>query len=113
MTSKEALNQLYIMADTPELAMDIQSYYDIVEKDLELLEIIKNHIVTKNFEYGSDFDNYNKISFTAEIMQLKDFTDKSNGLHYTTFKVDNGFEKVKEWLAEESGKKKEWLVNDC
>lgn len=86
---------------TRRTSFSINEMVDMLEravKDLEVLEIIKNHIVGKNFEYGSDFDSYNKISFTAEIMQLKDFTDKSNGLHYTTFKVDNGFEKVKEWL---------------
>ena len=100
MTSEEALNQLYILADTPELAIVVQSYYDIVEKDLELLEIIKNHIVMKNFEYGSDFDSYNKISFIVETLQFKDFTSKSTGLHYSTFRIDNDFEKVKEWLEE-------------
>ena len=44
MTSKEALNQLYIMADTPEQAMVVQSYYNIVVKDLEILDILKEHL---------------------------------------------------------------------
>ena len=53
MTSKEALNQLYIMADTPEQAMIIQSYYNIVEKDLEVLEILKNILKIKKSDlYG-------------------------------------------------------------
>jgi len=74
------------------------------EKDLEVLEIIKKHIIAKTYKYGTDFDSYNKISLIAEIIQLKDFTNELNGIHYTAVRVDNDdndFEKIKEWLENE------------
>lgn len=47
MTDKEALNQLYLLAVTPEKAMETQFYCDIIEKDLEVLEILKKSIFNK------------------------------------------------------------------
>ena len=73
MTSKEALNQLYILADTPEQAMVIQSCYDIVERDLEVLEILKNKIDIYEWEQGG-------------FIELK--------INYGT----NIYKKIKEWL---------------
>lgn len=64
MTSKEALNQLYILADTPELAMVVQSYYNIVEKDLEFLETIKKYCNIELF-YEFAFNRY-LLSFTEK-----------------------------------------------
>lgn len=105
MTSKEKIqkfiDEIKPFTPTRRTNFSINEIVDILEeavKDLEILEIIKKHIVYNNFEYGCDFDNYNKISFIVEITQSKDFTDKTNGLNYTTIKVDNGFEKVKEWI---------------
>ncbi len=70
MTSKEALNQLYIMADTPELAIGIQSCYDIVEKDLEVLEIIRKNIYEGG--YGFYFKN-NLLQCTEDYKKIKEW----------------------------------------
>lgn len=69
MTSKGALNQLYILADTPELAMDIQYYYNIVEKDLELLEILKKHLHIRNGTW-SNIITCNIDSLTNENYEI-------------------------------------------
>ena len=81
MTSKEALNQLYILADVPELAIVIQSYYNIVEKDLEVLDIFKriDWLV---------FNNGDKNDFNWYI----DTYSKSVKL------TEEEVKKVKEWL---------------
>lgn len=84
MESKEALNQLYIMADTPELAINIQSYYDIVEKDLKVLEILRQY-----FKYNEKEDLY-----------LIDRTFwKANENYGEGWKKHNEeYFKIKEWL---------------
>lgn len=97
MKSKELVQKLFDRCIPCIMSLTADQENQII-RDLEVLEIIKKHIFDKNFEYGCDFDNYNKISFIVEITQSKDFTDKSNGLNYTTVKVDNDFEKVKGWL---------------
>lgn len=87
MTNKEALNQLYILADVPELAMDIQSYYNIVEKDLEVLEILKKRPdLLCCFAHDGVFtwDDYNE-TYSDEDKQYIGATKEE-------------FEKVKEWL---------------
>lgn len=80
MTSKEALNQLYILADTPEQAMVTQSYYNIVEKDLEILEILKKYLHIRNGTW-SNIITCNIDSLTNEYYEiiqewLEDETDK-------------------------------------
>ena len=87
MTSKEALNQLYILADTPELAMVVQSYYNIVEKDLEVLEILR-----KSFRYNEKEDLYfmDRIFWKA---------GKEYGEGWE--KHNEEFKKIKEWLENE------------
>ena len=84
MTSKEALNQLYIMADTPELAMVIQSYYNIVEKDLEVLEILKRLI---DIDYKVGFYT-NKIDAIPKQILVNGTLTKQE------------LEKIQEWLEE-------------
>ena len=73
MTSKEALNQLYLWAVTPEIAMETQFYCDIIEKDLEVLDILKK-------------------LFTTEYDPIK---VKVDGII-----TPEEFEKFKEWLNE-------------
>lgn len=82
MKGKEALNQLYILADTPEQAMVIQSYYNIVEKDLEVLEILKRLI---DIDYKVDFYT-NKIDAIPKKILVKGTLTKQE------------LEKIQEWL---------------
>lgn len=83
MTSKEALNQLYIMADTPEQAMNIQYYYDIVKKDLEVLQVFKDILpsitILRVLKYEGAYMLYNSINGTSitkeEYELLKEWLD--------------------------------------
>ena len=102
MTSKELLEEIrkdynWETSDC-EIGAYFQNYFEQIAKDLEVLDIIKKHIVSKLFEYGTNFDSYNKISLIAEIIQMKDFTSESTGIHYTAIKTDNDFEIIREWL---------------
>lgn len=94
MTSKEALNQLYIMADTPELAMNIQSYYNIVEKDLEVLEILK-----KRFCFGLIEKSW---AYLLTIVDTEDLEER-DGIDCTAMTCLNVQDSkiIKEWLENE------------
>ncbi len=70
MTSKEALNQLYIMADTPEIAIGIQSCYDIVEKELEVLDILKQMLEVKKGSTWFYLDTKHCFFDTQEQLDL-------------------------------------------
>lgn len=88
MTSKEALNRLYnhlkaiLEEDAPELIRIIKSYYDIVAKDLEVLEILKR-IKWDVYENGGGNEWYWFID-TNQSMKITE--EEAN--------------KVKEWLDE-------------
>ena len=87
MTSREALN--YLLVNSEELYsqyeedekfyLDAVELYNIVLKDLELLEILKKH--------------YDVNSLTTSLDSL---------ISITINKTDKDFEKIKEWL--ENGK---------
>ena len=89
MTSKEALIRLYIMADTPEQAIGLGECYDIVEKDLEVLEILKESIT-----YKEEHKYMLKEDMKGEKFMIFQHTIKG------TEKVD----KIKEWLHNENNK---------
>lgn len=93
MTSKEALNQLYIMADTPELAICIQSCYDIVEKDLEVLEILKNTGAIELLFGEEPYCNYDFTDIYGNVIDL-DYDEKAPTLEITTKELKT----IKEWL---------------
>ena len=83
MTSKEALIRLYIMADTPEQAIGLQDCYDIVEKDLDVLELLKA-LFKRDVKLG------NKVC-TGKI-----YYDEC----FVMFTSEEAYNKIKEWLNE-------------
>ena len=98
MTSKRALFMLMInqkkvrdgfkLVDLNTLEkVSIEDCYEIVEKDLELLEILKKH--------------YNINSLTVSLDSF---------ISITINKTDKDFEKIKEWLDEKE--KEERMEND-
>ena len=90
MTSKEALNRLYnhlqaiLEEDAPELIRIIKSYYDIVEKDLEALEIFIKFFSPEYCNYY-EFNNGalcldGKIYISpSEEQIIKDFINEKKG----------------------------------
>lgn len=83
MTSEEALGILYSKADTTNECWECRQ---IIEKDLEVLEILKKQITA--FEY-------------KKIDDFEDFT-RSYYLKITTEGLDlTKFNKIKEWLDNE------------
>lgn len=69
MTSKEALTHLCIIATTPEFARSIDYCYDIVLKDLEVLQVLKDKLpritTLRVMEYEGTYDLYNSINSTS------------------------------------------------
>ena len=90
MTSQEALK--YLLADSEELYTQYEEdekfylnavkLYNIVLKDLEILEIIKRHCDVNFLEVSPNY-------FIA----------------YSVYKDDEDFKKVKEWLENDSNKR--------
>lgn len=90
MTSKEALK--YLLVNSEELYnqyeedekfyLDAVELYNIVLKDLEILEILKEH-------YDVNFLEVSPNYFIA----------------YSVYKDDEDFKKVKEWLNNDSNKR--------
>lgn len=85
MTSKEALNKLCMMANTPELAIWIEFCYDIVEKDLKVLEILKKYLFIVEPDNEEDFKEFNRVDY----LRLMDFMTREE------------YQVIKEWLENE------------
>ena len=78
------------------------SYLNIIEeleKDLEVLEILKEHIIFKNIEYGDTYNGFDKIDIIFQVVQMKPFEIKSDGKkYYPILDLSKDFNKIKEWL---------------
>ena len=75
MTSKELLEEIrkdynWETSDC-EIGAYFQNYFEQIAKDLEVLDIIKKHIVSKLFEYGTNFDSYNKMRHSKAFADLQ------------------------------------------
>ena len=92
MTSKEALNQLYTLADTPELAMVVQSYYNIVLKDLEVFEILKKYHLIGNI----DVEEVNVVDTKGAHIEYQLRCD-----FMTIFIPEEEYKVLKEWLEDD------------
>lgn len=110
MTSKELLEHIknapsFKGGDTRyTMVSNSATQYDAdikqIERDLEILEIIKSHIINKIFIMGSDYDDSNTLQFEVCIKELKSFIQED--IKYVPIEVcNNSFTLIKEWLEEE------------
>lgn len=79
---------------------DIDEALTSVAKDLEVLEIIKSHIIKKTFIMGSDYDECNAIQFEVAIKELKPYIQENIKCTPITI-CNNSFTLIKEWLGGE------------
>ena len=100
MTSKQALLEIYLEAQSNQFHFTNEELVERVNKisnDLEVLEIIKSHIVNKTFIMGSDYDDCNTIQFEVCVKELKPFIQED--IKSVPIKVDNNsFTLIREWL---------------
>ncbi|MBO7079580.1 MAG: hypothetical protein J6W64_07215 [Bacilli bacterium] len=96
MNSKEALCEILKRTDKKESEYTIKCA-EIIVKDLEILEIIKSHIIKKTFIMGSDYDEYNTIQFEVAIKELKPYIQENIKCTPITI-CNNSFTLIKEWL---------------
>ena len=97
MTSKEKLLQLrHDFYSNEPLDYDSISYFASIERDLEILELLKSNIIDYFVQYGDDHEAYNTATMTIQVKALKEFTEKMAGkeIHYTPCKSisNNDFE---------------------
>lgn len=79
-----------------------------IERDLEILEIIKSHIIKKTLIMGSDYDEYNTIQFEVAIKELKPYIQENIKCTPITI-CNNSFTLIKEWLEEKNNDKRKVL----
>ena len=90
MTSKEALEQIIFDAklEKPIFSMYYKEFLKPIEKDLEVLEILKSNVVSLNMI---------TIFETCE-----GYNDWAKEYHrYSSLLTEEDFKKVKEWLSNE------------
>ncbi len=68
--------------DAPELIRIIKSYYNIVEKDLEVSEILKKYLFIVEPDNEEDFKEFNRVDY----LRLMDYMTREE------------YEVIKEWL---------------
>lgn len=71
-----------------------------MDKEKQILDILKANIVDSSIHFGSNFDCENKISLTIEIYQSKDYTDKNTGEQKVALFKNKNFDLVLDWLKE-------------
>ena len=71
-----------------------------MDKEKQILDILKADIVDTNVYFGSNFDCDNRISFTVEIYQAKDYIDKNTGEKKIALFKNTDFDLVLDWLKE-------------
>jgi len=96
MTSKEALCEILKRTDKKESEYTTKCA-EIIVRDLEILDIIKSHIINKTFIMGSDYDDYNIIQFEVAIKELKPYIKEDIKCVPITV-ANNSFTLIKEWL---------------
>lgn len=85
------------------------SYLNIIEeleKDLNLLEILKSNIIHWSVKYGTNFDEYNVADIIIQVRNPKEFIE--NGVHYTPgYKTtsDEDFKFLADFLVNKEGAK--------
>lgn len=55
--------------------------FNVIEKDLKFLELLKSNIIDHSVKYGNDHEPYNTATITIQVRNPKEFIE--NGVHYT------------------------------
>ena len=71
-----------------------------MDKEKQILDILKENVVDSNVYFGSNFDCENRISLTIEIYQSKDYIDKNTGEKKIALFKNKNFDLVLDWLKE-------------
>lgn len=71
-----------------------------MDKEKQILDILKANIVDSNVYFGSNFDCENRIRLTIEIYQPKDYIDKNTGEKQIVLFKNTNFDLILDWLKE-------------